>query len=73
VQFLQVLQEDDELRAWFESFADLPPQQRAASFTAMAAKMQAAGEHPELVQATALLADAGVYEGMQRALRDLHG
>jgi hypothetical protein len=73
VQFLQVLQDDEALRAWFESFADVAPQQRAVSFTAIAAKMQAAGEHASLVQATALLADAGVYDGFHRALRELRG
>ena len=73
VTFVQVLAEDDDLRAWFESFRETPDAVREAEFLAIAAKMQAAGEAPELIVATALLAKAEVYRAAEAALREVRG
>lgn len=70
VTFVQVLAEDDDLRAWFESFADVPDHERAAEFRRLAVRMNAAGEAPELVQATVLLAEPEVFRAAQAALRE---
>jgi hypothetical protein len=71
VTFVQVLTEDDDLRAWFESFAEVPEHERAAEFRRLAAQMQAAGEAREFVQATALLAETEVFRAAQAALREV--
>ena len=55
VTFVQVLAEDDDLRAWFESFADVSAGRREMEFRGLAARMHAAGEALELIAATALL------------------
>src|ERR1051325_8969639 len=55
VTFVQVLGEDEDLRAWFESFIEVSEAERATSFLELAARMQAAGERAELVTATTLL------------------
>ena len=70
VTFVQVLAEDDDLRAWFESFRDASGAEREGEFRALAAKMQAASEAPELIAATALLANAEVFQAAQMALRE---
>ena len=70
VTVVQVLAEDDDLRAWFESFRATPDAEREAKFRALAAKMQAAGEAPELIAATALLAKTEVYLAAEVALRE---
>ena len=69
VTFVQVLAEDDDLRAWFESFQDTPDAMREGEFRGLAARMQVAGETPELIQATALLAKPEIYRAAQAALR----
>ena len=73
VTFVQVLADDADLRAWFESFHDTPDAAREAEFRALAAKMRAAGEAPELIAATALLAKAEVYRAAEVALRQARG
>jgi hypothetical protein len=70
VRFVQVLVEDEELRAWFESFDGVDQTRRAAEFHGLAARMKAADEHPDLIQATALLANPAVFAGAQAALRE---
>ena len=69
-KFIAVLVEDEDLRAWFESFAALPEMLRAAEFAGLAGRMRAAGEDAELVRATALLAEVEIYEGVRRALQE---
>ena len=71
VTFVQVLAEDDDLRAWFESFRDTPDEVREMEFRALATKMHAAGEARELVAATALLAKPEVFQAAQIALGEL--
>lgn len=66
--FVEVLGEDEDLRAWFDSFVDAPHWQRAEEFRKLAARMHAAGEHPDLVRTTALLAEPGIYEAVNAAL-----
>ncbi len=68
VTFVQALAEDDDLRAWFESLAATPEAARVQELRGIAAKMQAAGEHADLVRATALLADPRFYRAVQAAL-----
>ena len=70
VRFVQVLVEDEDLREWFESFDAADEASRAAAFRALAGRMHAAGEHPELIEATALLASPQVFAGAQAALRE---
>jgi hypothetical protein len=70
VTFVQVLTEDDDLRAWFESFAEVPEHECVAEFRRLAARMHAAGEAPELIHATALLAEPEVFRAAQAALRE---
>ena len=69
VTFVQVLAEDDDLRAWFESFQAASDAAREAEFRAIAAKMQAAGEEPGLIAATSLLAKPEVFQAAQAALQ----
>ena len=73
VRFVQVLAEDDDLRAWFESFSEMPDVEREVGFRALAGRMQAAGEAPELIAATALLANAEIYRAAEMALREAMG
>ena len=68
--FVQVLGEDEDLRAWFHSFADAPQWRRAEEFRKLAARMQAAGEHPDLIRTTALLAEPEVYSAVSAALEE---
>ncbi len=70
VRFVQVLAEDDDLRAWFESFDAVPDPVRQREFHELAARMQAAGEDGELVRATVLLGHPGVYRGVRCALAE---
>ena len=70
VTFVQVLAEDEDLRAWFESFAETPEARRAAEFRALAARMHAGREAPELIRATALLADSRIFRAAKSALRE---
>ncbi|MEO7319395.1 MAG: hypothetical protein ABIZ56_10440 [Chthoniobacteraceae bacterium] len=69
VTFVQVLVEDDDLRAWFESFQAASDGEREAEFRTIAAKMQAAGEEPGLIASTSLLAKPEVFRAAQVALR----
>lgn len=71
VTFVQVLAEDADLRAWFESFRDTRDEVREMEFCALATKMHAAGEAPELIAATALLAKREVFQAAQIALVEL--
>ncbi len=64
LQFVEVLLEDEDLRAWFESLEGMPALQRSEEFAKITARMRAAGEHPELIQATALLAEEKIYQGV---------
>lgn len=68
--FVQVLTEDEDLRAWFESFDNAPEWKRAEEFRKLAARMQDAGEHPDLVRATGLLANPEVYRAVGVALKE---
>ena len=68
--FVQVLAEDDDLRAWFESFAATPDGPREMEFRGLAARMHAVGEAPELIAATAMLANPEIYLGAQAALSE---
>ena len=69
VTFIQVLAEDDDLRAWFESFEAASDGARETVFRGIAAQMQAAGEEPGLIAATSLLAKPEVFQAAQMALR----
>ena len=69
LRFVEVLLEDDDLRAWFESLEGVPAARRGAEFSRMASRMQAAGEHIELIQATALLAENEVYQAVWLTVR----
>ena len=68
ITFIQVLEEDEDLRAWFDSFADTPEWQRAEEFRKLAARMHAGGEHADLVRATAMLAEPDVYRAVVATL-----
>ncbi|MDB6154858.1 MAG: hypothetical protein JWL90_3311 [Chthoniobacteraceae bacterium] len=69
-KFVEALAEDEDLRAWFESLAELGPHQRGEAFRKIALQMRAAGEHPELIQATELLAEETIYQGVRRTLAE---
>jgi hypothetical protein len=69
VTFVQVLAEDDDLRAWFESFVDTSESERAKVFLELAARMQAAGERQELITATTLLAAPEIFRAAHAALK----
>lgn len=69
--FVQVLAEDADLRAWFESFRETPDAVREREFRALATKMHAAGEAPQMIVATALLAKREVFLAAQIALGEL--
>jgi hypothetical protein len=73
VTFVQVLVEDDDLRAWFESFDDTPDGRIKVEFRGLATRMRAAGEAPELIAATALLSNPTVYWAARAALREALG
>ena len=66
--FIEVLGEDGDLRAWFDSFADSPEWRRADEFRKLAMRMHAAGEHPHLVRATAMLAEPEIYAAVVATL-----
>jgi len=70
VRFLQVLVDDADLRAWFVALEQLPDAARHVEFVRIAGEMRAAGEHPDLIHATALLAQPGVYRAMRLTLDD---
>ena len=70
VTFIQVLQEDDDLRAWFDSFAEAPEWKRSDEFQRLAMKMHGAGEHPHLVRATAMLAEPEIYAAVVSTLQN---
>ena len=69
VTFIEVLQEDGDLRAWFDSYGDSPEWQRADEFRRLAMRMHAGGEHPDLVRATALLAEPDIYASVVATLQ----
>lgn len=73
VKFIQVLIEDEELRGWFDEMSELPAGARSAEFTRMAGEMERAGEHPELITATALLANADLFDAVAQTLNDSLG
>ena len=70
-ELIQVLVDDADLRAWFEGMDALPPATRSAEFQRMAAAMTTAGEHPELIVATSLLAKTEVYRAVRATVSDL--
>jgi hypothetical protein len=70
IVFIQVLGEDEDLWAWFNSFAEAPAWRRTEEFRRLAARMQAGGEHPDLVTATAMLAEPGIYDAVVRTLAE---
>jgi hypothetical protein len=70
---LQVLLEDPDLEAWYRSLGELPESRRAAEFATVAARMERAGEHPELVRATALLASPELERAFRSAFEDACG
>ena len=70
VTFIEVLHEDGDLRAWFDSFADSPEWQRADEFRRLAMRMHGGGEHPHLVRATALLAEPEIYAAVVSTLQN---
>ena len=70
VRFLQVLLEDADLRAWFVALDRIPDAARHAEFVRIAGEMRDAGEHPELIHATALLAQPGIYRAVRQTLDD---
>jgi hypothetical protein len=67
-KLVQVLAEDGDLRAWFDSLAGTPDDMRSEELREIAARMKAAGEHPELIQATALLAEPHIYQAVRLTL-----
>jgi hypothetical protein len=69
--FVEALVEDEDLRAWFESLEELGPQQRHGAFSQIAAQMRAAGEHPDLIRATELLAEESIYQGVRKTLSEV--
>jgi hypothetical protein len=69
VTFIRVLEEDEDLRAWFDSFADSPDWQRADEFRRLAMRMHAGGEHADLVRATAMLAEPEIYAAVVATLQ----
>ena len=70
-KLVEALLEDEDLRIWFESFEGVPPAQRRLEFANMAGQMKAAGEHPELIAATELLAQPEIFRAMQATVREL--
>jgi hypothetical protein len=70
IVFIQVLGEDEDLRAWFDSFAETPSWRRIEEFRQLAARMHAGGEHRDLVTATAMLAEPGIYEAVVQTLAE---
>jgi hypothetical protein len=73
VTFIEVLGEDDDLRAWFDSFAETPDWRRAEEFRQLAMRMHAGGEHPHLIRATALLAEPDIYAAVVATLQRNRG
>ena len=69
VTFVQVLVEDEDLRAWFESFVEVSDGERARGFLELAARMQAAGERQDLITATTLLATPEIFRAARAALK----
>lgn len=65
-----VVAEDDDLQAWFLSLDETPSEQRALELREVAARMRAAGEHPELIEATELLALPAHYLAVRDAVRE---
>jgi hypothetical protein len=70
ITFVRVLEEDEDLRAWFDSFADTPDLLRQQEFRGLAARMQAGGEHADLVRATALLSEPEIYRAVVAILSE---
>ncbi len=68
-KFVQGLVDDADLRAWFDSFEEVDEYARCSEFLGLAQRMEAAGEHPELIRTTSRLADPGVYSSVREMLQ----
>ncbi len=68
---MQALVEDEDLRLWFDSLADVSPRERAAELWAVAGRIRSKSDHPELAHATQLIAAPGMYEAVRRAVEEL--
>jgi hypothetical protein len=68
-KFVQGLVDDADLEAWFESFEGLDEAARCSEFLGLAQRMEAAGEHPELIRTTLRLAEPGVYSSVRETLQ----
>jgi hypothetical protein len=68
-KFVQGLVDDADLRAWFESFDGVDEAARCQEFLSLAQRMEAAGEHPELILSTRHLAEPSVYLTLREVLR----
>jgi hypothetical protein len=68
-KFVQGLVDDADLRAWFESFDGVDEAARCHEFLSLAQRMEAAGEHPELIRSTRCLAEPSVYSSLREVLR----
>jgi hypothetical protein len=69
-KFVQGLVDDADLQAWFESFGGVDERARCSDFLVLAQRMEAAGEHPELIRATSRLAEPGVYSSVRETLQE---
>lgn len=67
-KFVQGLEDDADLHAWFESFEGVDESARCSHFLVLAQRMEAAGEHPELIRPTLRLAEPGVYSSVRETL-----
>jgi hypothetical protein len=68
-KFVQGLVDDADLQAWFESFEGVDESARCSDFLLLVQRMEAAGEHPELIRATSRLAEPGVYSSVRETLQ----
>ena len=65
-----VVAEDGDLQAWFLSLEETPDEQRTIELREVATRMRAAGEHPELIEATELLARPEHYLAVREMVRE---
>ena len=73
VNLAHALVETAQLRSWFYALEQLPEPLRETSFSEMAAKMRAAGEDVDLIEAVAALARPKMYETVLEAVRERVG
>lgn len=71
VRFIQVLSEENNLKAWFLSLENLPDNVRSSELERMAIKMKSNNEDPPLISLVESLINKSIYDAILKTVKRL--